>query len=96
MTFVKIHRDAPGKGGPGNAQILKTRLDEIVDHFVLSGNGLDEFLMGIVVFHKPVGILGKTEEVGFLFGFDNLPVTVGTFAVFQLAFCPEGFTGGAV
>ena len=34
MVRVKVHRNSPFKGGPGHAQILQSREEEIVHHLI--------------------------------------------------------------
>ena len=92
---VKIHGDAPGEAGTGNAQILQTGVDEVFHHLVDTGTGLEE----VSVFQQvpdTVGIFAQTEEVGFLLSVHNGAAAVGAAAVLQLALRPEGLTGSAV
>jgi len=95
MAGVKVHGNAPCEGGTGNAEILKTGLDEVIDHLVYTAAGLKE----IGVFQKilnAVGVLGETEEVCFLLGVLNLTAAVGALAVHKLALGPEALAGLAV
>ena len=92
---VKVHGDAPGEAGAGNAQILQTGVDEVFHHLVDAGAGLEE----VSVFQQvpnTVGIFAQTEEVGFLLGVHNGAAAVGAAAVLQLALRPEGLAGSAV
>ena len=41
VTFVKVNRYAPGEGSTGYAKILKSCVDEVVDHLVYTGSGLE-------------------------------------------------------
>ena len=52
--------------------------------------------MGVVIFHEGVSILAHLEEVCFFLCHVDFSATVGAFAVNQLAFCPERFTGSAI
>ena len=95
MARIKIHRDSPGKAGPGDTQVLQSRLNEVVYHLVDPAAGLQK----VGVFQKvpdPVGILGQTEEVGLLLRVLHIPTAVGAFAVHQLALRPKAFAGLAV
>ena len=92
---VKVHGDAPGEAGTGNAQILQTGVNEVLHHLVDTGTGLEE----VSVFQQipdTVGIFAQTEEVGFLLGVHNGAAAVGAAAVLQLALRPEGLAGSAV
>ena len=40
MARVEVHGNPPGEGGPGNAEVLQTRLDEVVDHLIDPGGRL--------------------------------------------------------
>ena len=95
MARVEVHWHAPGEAGAGDAQILQTRVNEIVHHLIDTAPGLQE--IGI---HQqipdPGGVFAQTEEVGLLLGVLHLPAAVGALAVLQLALGPEGLTGLAV
>ena len=47
VTFVNRYRDAPLNACSGYTEILKTRLDEVVDHLINSGLRLKEILLRI-------------------------------------------------
>ena len=93
---VKLHRDAPGEAGAGHAQVLQAGLQEVVDHLVLPGLGLDELGMLFDVLHQPGSVFAHAEEIGLLPGGLAGAAAVGTLAVHQLALGPEGFAGGAI
>ena len=95
MIF-KIHRDAPGKAGTADAQILQAGLQEVVDHLVFTALRLDKTGIFFNMLHQAVGILAHSEEVSLLLSIHTFTATVGAFAVYQLAFGPEGLTGGAI
>ena len=95
MARIKVHRNAPGEAGAGDAQILQAGLDEVVDHLVDPAAGLQKIGVFQQVLH-PVSIFGQAEEIGFLLRVLHLPAAVGAFAVLQLALRPEGLTGLAV
>ncbi len=91
MLRVEVDRDAPFEGCTGNAQILKSRLEEVVDHLVLAGFRLDE-IMFLNVFFQSLLILGELEEVGFFLFLMHFSAAVRALAVDQLRICPEGLT----
>ena len=96
VTRVKIDRDAPGERGTGNAQVLKTGLQEVVDHLVLAALRLDELRMLLDVLHQAVGVLAHLEEVCFLLGVHARAAAVRAAAVLELALGPEGLARLAV
>ena len=95
VAGVEVHGNAPAEAGTGNAQILQTGLDEVVDHLIDAGTGLQEIGVLQQMLHL-VGVLAQTEEIGLLLGIVNLTAAVGALAVHQLAFRPEGLARGAV
>ena len=78
---VKVHGNAPGERGAGNAQVLQAGLNEVVDHFVEPGLGLDKIRMVLIILHQLVGIGGELKEIRFLLRPLDLPAAVGTLAV---------------
>ena len=92
---VEVHHDAPGEGGPGDAEILQTGVDKVVHHLVDPAAGFQEVGVYQQIPH-PAGVLGQAEEVGLLLGVLDLPAAVGTLAVFDLRLGPEGLAVGAV
>ena len=95
MARVKVHGNAPGEAGAADAQVLQAGLDEVVDHLVDPGAGLQE--VGVLQqVPDPVGILGQAEEIGLLLGVHDLAAAVGALAVHQLALGPEALAGLAV
>ena len=95
VAGVKVHGDAPGEAGAADAQILQARLDEVVDHFVHTGGGLQEVRALQQILHAAC-VLAQPEEVGLLLGVLHLAAAVGALAVHQLALGPEGLAGLAV
>ena len=95
MLGVKVHGDAPGKAGAGDAQVLQAGLDEVVHHLVHPAAGLQKVGVLQQVLDL-VGILGQAEEIGLLLRVGDGAAAVGTTAVLQLALRPEGLAGGAV
>ena len=66
VSGVKIHRHAPCEAGAAHAQILQAGLEEIVNHFVGAGGGLNEIGMGLDIVDQPILIFAHTEEIAFL------------------------------
>ena len=96
MARVKVYRNAPAERGAGNAQVLQTRLEEVVYHLVLAALRLDELGVLLDVLHQAVGVLAHAEEVCFLLGVYARAAAVRAAAVLQLALGPEGLTRLAV
>ncbi len=96
MPGVKFHGNAPFEGGAGNRKVFQTGLQEVANHFILSGVWLQKFWIFLHIFNDAVAVFGKAEEVTFFFQKLHIAPTVGAFAVYKLVFCEEGFTGRAV
>ena len=96
VTRIKVHRNAPAERGTGNAQVLQTRLEEVVYHLVLAALRLDELGVLLDMLHQAVGVLAHAEEVCFLLGVYARAAAVRAAAVLQLALGPEGLTRLAV
>ena len=62
----KSHRNTPGEGSTGYAQILQSGEQEVVHHLVLTGNGLNELGMLINVLDQFVCIFAHAEEISLL------------------------------
>ena len=95
MAGVKVHGDTPGEARAGNAEVFKAGLDEVVDHLVHAGGGLEEISVLEQVLHA-VGVLTELEEVGLLLGVLHVASAVGALAVDKLALRPETLAGLAV
>ncbi len=95
MPFVESNRDAPFEGGSGNGQILQPGQQEVLQHLVAPGDGLNEIRVILDVFDEPVRIFGEAEEIALLLGLLHGPPAIRAFAVHQLAIQPEGFAGRA-
>ena len=95
VAGVKIDRHAPREAGTGDAEILQTGVDEVVDHFVDAGLRLEEIRLGQELAHA-VCVLGEAEEIRLLLRVVHLAAAVGAFAVLELALGPEALAGGAV
>ena len=96
MLRVKVHGNAPAEGGPGHAEILEARQQEVVHHLIFPGNRLNELRMLIDILDQFRSVFAHAEEVGLLPGRGHRPAAVRTLAVHQLGFRKERFTGGAV
>ena len=81
MLWIEVYRNAPLKGGTGNAQILKSRKKEVVHHLILSGFWLDEIWMLINIRNKLICILAHTEEISFFLSWCTWASAVRAFAV---------------
>ena len=95
MTGVEVHGHAPAEAGPGDAQVLQSRVDEVAHHLVDPGAGLQE----VRVFQQVpdfVRVLAQAEEIGLLLRVLDGAAAVGAAAVLKLALRPEGLAGGAV
>ena len=96
MLFVKRHGNPPLKGGAGNAEILKTRLNEIVDHFLFPGLGLYEAGMRLDVLEEAILVCAHPEEVCLFFFALHRGSAVRTLPARGLRFRIEGFAVDAV
>jgi len=95
VARVERGRDAPGEGRARDAQILEAGVDEVVDHLVDAGLGLQEIRRGQQLAHAG-GVLGEAEEIGLLLRVVDLAAAVGALAVLELALGPERLAGRAV
>ena len=96
MLGIEGHRNPPGEGSTGYAQILQSGEQEVVHHLVLTGNGLNELGMLINVLDQFVCIFAHAEEISLLLGRLYDTAAVRALAVHQLGLRPEGFTGSTV
>ena len=97
MVRIEVNRNTPLEGSAGNAQVLKTGSQEVVEHFVLSAFRLNEMRMILDILNQSVRVFGHFEEVGFLVHRNNIAAADRALAVFgQLALCIEGFALMAV
>ena len=95
MARVEIDRHTPGEAGTGDAEVFEARIDEVVDHLVDAGLGLEKVGRRQQLTHA-AGVFGEAEEIGFLRRVVDFAAAVGAFAVLELALGPEALTGGAV
>ena len=95
MARVEIDRHTPGEAGTGDAEVFEARIDEVVDHLVDAGLGLEEVGRRQQLTHA-AGVFGEAEEIGFLRRVVDFAAAVGAFAVLELALGPEALTRGAV
>ena len=96
MLRIKVHRDPPLKRGPGHAQILKSREQEVIHHLILPGHRLDELRMLIDILDQPVRILAHLEEICLFLRRLDLAPAVRTFPVHELGLCEKGLARRAV
>ena len=96
VLIVERHGNSPIKAAPGHAEVLESRLQEVVDHLFLSGLGAYEVGVLLDMLHKSVLILAHPEEVRFLALFVDFASAVGAFPVYELSVRPERFAGRAV
>ena len=89
MLVVKGDGNAPFERGSRNAKILKTGLDEVVEHFFFTAFRIDEVVVLLDIVFQLFLILRKPQEVGFFLGFLYLSAAVGTFSVHKLRLGPE-------
>ena len=93
---IEFHRNSPFERCTRHAQILKSRLEEIIQHFVFTRNGYDKVRILLVILYKPVRIFAHTEEIRFFLRHFDFSAAIGTFTVHELRLRPERFTGSAV
>ncbi|MNN08219.1 hypothetical protein D3C81_1210690 [compost metagenome] len=67
MLRISFNLYSPFKRSSGYRKILKTRLDKIVNHFVLTGFWLNKRWILLIELQKAIDIFTHTEEIGFLF-----------------------------
>ena len=96
VLLVEGHGDAPLDGRAADAQVVQARAQEVIEHLVGAGGGLDEVGMLLDVLDQPVLVLAQLEEVAFLPGLFHGTAAVGALAVLELQLRPEGLAGGAV
>ena len=96
MPRVALYGYAPRERSTAYAKVLKSRLEKIVDHLVFTRYGHDELGMLVVILHEFVCVFAHPEEICLFFSELYLSAAVGTFAVHELTFRPEGFARGAI
>ena len=96
VLIVKSNGDSPFERGSGNAEILKSRLEEVVDHLLFAGFGLNELGVVLDMLHQSVNVLCHLEEISLFLSLLNGSAAVGTLAVHRLRLCEEGLTGSTV
>ena len=97
MSFIKVDRNAPREARSGYAKILKSGLDEVVDHLVDSGLRVKEVLLLVEQeFLELRSKLRELEEVSLFRSVRYFPSAVRAFAVNKLALRPERLAGCAV
>ncbi len=68
------------------AYILKSRTQEVIEHFVLTALRLKEFRIFFDEFYEPVLIFAETEEIALLFHLRLRPKRFARFAIVALVF----------
>ena len=96
MLGVECDRDAPFERGARHAQILKPRLDEVVDHLVHAALRLHKLGVVLIELEDAVAESRQLEKVSFLLCVGNFAPAVGALAIDQLAVRPERFARRAV
>ena len=96
VLLVKVHGYAPGEAGAGYAKVLKAGQQEVVQHLVGAGGGLNEVRVILYVLYKAGGVLAHLKEVALLLDLLHRPAAIRAAAVLELALQPEALAGGAV
>ena len=92
MLFVKGDGNAPVKRRSGYAQIFQPGTQEIVQHFLLAGNGLYKIRMAFNMLDQPFLIFRETKEIAFLLlCMLHRSAAVRAFSAIQLRFSPKSF-----
>lgn len=94
VLFVKGDGNAPVKRRSGYAQIFQPGTQEIVQHFVLAGNGLYKIRMAFNMLDQPFLIFRETKEIAFLLlCMLHRSAAVRAFSAIQLRFSPKASHG---
>ena len=93
---IEVHRNAPGKGRSGYAQILQARQKEVVHHLIFAGHRLNKLRMGVDVLDEAVCVFAHTEEISLFSCRLYLSAAVRAFTVHQLRLCEKGLAGRTV
>ena len=93
---IKLDGDAPLERRARNAEILKSRLDEIVYHLAADVFRRDEIGIFLEELEEPVLIFAHFEVVRFLFRPDERPAAVGANAAIGLRVGEERLARNAV
>ena len=95
VVGVKSYGNSPLEARSRNAEIFKTRLDEVVYKLGRSCLRTEVVCFG----EKLLDAVCKRrhfEEVSLFLSFDNISSALGAFAVNELGFCPEAFARSTV
>ncbi len=95
VTGVKRHMNAPVKRGPCDCNIIKTGLQEVIHHFVGTGNRQHDVAFKEKL-RQPVLILRQPEKIALLFCVFEITPAIGTMVVSDLTGCPKCFTRRAI
>ena len=96
VLVIERNRNAPLDRGTGNAEILESLLNEVIEHFLLACLRIDKVRILLDELFQPALVFAQLEEVCLLTGVADLSAAVRAFAVHQLRLRPEALAGGAV
>ena len=88
--------NTPGEGCTGNAEVLKSRKEEVVEHLLLSCLGLEESGVGLEILDKTGSVLLHIEEVCLFLCLLDGSAAIGALAVGYLCVGKEGLAGSAI
>ena len=92
VLWIEIYRNSPLEGCSGYAQILKSRKKEVVHHFVLTGNRLNELRMCVDMLDQTISILAHFKDICLFLCRLNRATAVRTFSIYKLRLCEERLT----
>ena len=98
MPVVKADGHTPFKGAAADAEILKPRKQEVVEHLFCAGCGLNKFGVSLNVFDKAGRIFADVKEIAFFLNLFNLAAAIGAHsaALLELRLRPERLAGRAI
>ncbi|MNZ54885.1 hypothetical protein D3C78_727970 [compost metagenome] len=107
MFWISLNLYSPFKRSTRHGKILKARLDEVVNHFVLARFWLYKRRVLLIELQQAIDIFTHTEKVGFLFNKLHRVTAIRaftsdyfTFFIFfnvnELGFCIEGLVRNTI
>ena len=96
MLRIRGNLNTPGEGGTGDAEILKSGEKEVIEHFLLSCLGLEEFGMILKILDETGSVFLHIEEVRLFSCLLYGSAAIRALTVCYLRFGKEGLTGSAV
>ena len=96
VLVVKVNGNTPFERGTGNAKVLQSCLEEVVDHFLFAKLGLNEIGVFLDVLHQAICVFAHSELISFFACHVDRSAAVGTLAVFYLCFSEEGLARSAI